>query len=486
LQFYLRDKELKQLKILTGENNRRAKFIMLTGSRKVGKTALVSKLINKKKGVYLTITPKATAMQLNDISDYLREVNPPDSFVPRFENWKHLFEYFFMLAKESSYTVVLDEFHHLENVEASALQELRTVWDRHSKSSYLNIIFVTFNIEFVNRMFHHQDALFYKLPDYSLKLIPFSLIDVIALFKAKKSKATLDQIVDLYIVFGGYPKYYHLFDIFDLWNKSLDEILKTLVFQPYAPLGNELKDIIVNLFTRENKIYISILQSMAHDNHSLTQIANNINVKATTIAKYLSELENKKNIIKRKQPINFSSKERSKFGRYYISSYFENFWFRFVQPDFISYEMKQYDRMLLNIEQNFPEYRKQRLPLLIKELMQHADEIPRLKKLFPHDISTIGSIWNRKHYVDIIAFNDDMKEVLLGNVYTGNGNLQLPQIQSLIENLQQFDKELTDYKIHRVLFHNSKINLDAGKFSEERNTQLCTYGKVLKEIYEDN
>lgn len=486
MQFYLRDRELNQLKTLTFDKKTNAKFFLITGSRKVGKTALTNKLIEQGNGIYITISSKSTAMQLKDISSYLRELNPAGSFIPQFENWKHLFKYFFMLGKEKLITVVLDEFHNLCHIDPNACNDLKEVWESHSSSSKLNLICVTFDLNFVKNTFHSENSPLYRMPNFSLRLSPFTLIDVVSIFKLNNSKLTFAEILDIYLIFGGYPKYYHLFDIFGLWDKNLREILKVLIFQHYAPLGNELKDIIVNLFTRENKVYISILQSIALNNHTLTEIAENINLKSTTIAKYLSELENKKHMIKRRQPINVSNNEKSKFGRYYISSYFENFWFRFVQPDIISYELGKFDRMLKNLELSFPEYRKERLPFLIRELMQHSSKIPRLYNLFQHDISQIGSIWNRKHLIDVIAFDDNTKEVLLGVVYTANGNIQVAEMEKILTRLKQFDKELVNYKTHKVIFHDAKINLDAGRLAEKENMKLCQLNKVFEEIYDNN
>lgn len=483
MQFYLRDKELNQLANFIDSPAAGSKFILLTGARKVGKTALVNKLLAIKKGIYLTITRNATSIQLKDISEYLREYNPPGTFIPKFENWKHLFEYFFTLAKDGSFTIVVDEFQNLESVNVEAYTEFMSVWNRFATTSMLNFVAVSFSQRFINEMFHGEDSLFYKLPNYTLKLVPFSFIDVISLFKANKSNLSLDEIVDVYLVFGGYPKYYNLMDIFNLWDSKPEEILQTLVFQPYAPLGNELKDIIINLFTRESKTYISILQTIAHNKHSLTEIAENISIPTTTIGKYLSALENKKHIIKRKLPLSAKSVDNSKFGRYFIRSYFENFWFRFVQPDIISYEMGQYDKIMRIIKEEFPGYRKNRMPILIRELIHHSHDLLKLKEIFPYDISVIGSIWDRKHFLDVIAFNDENKEALIGKICEYAEELSDKEADQLSADLNYFDSQFVGYKIHKVIFQKSERRFKRVE-SKNNGIEFFSYGNLLQEVYE--
>jgi AAA+ ATPase superfamily predicted ATPase len=484
MQFYLREKELKQLVNVVDDKHQESKFIIVSGSRKVGKTTLVNTLVKQKNGIYITISAKSSSMQLNDISDYLREINPPGSFIPKFENWKHLFEYFFMLANEKPVIVVLDEFHNLYNIDPDVFIDFRAVWDTHASKSKLCLISVTYDLNFIKMNFHNEDSPLYRIMNFSLRLTPFTLIDVISLFKLNKSNIPINEIIDLYIVFGGYPKYYHLFDLFNLWDKNLQEILRILVFQAYAPLANELNDIIINLFTRENKVYISVLQSIALNNHTITHIADSINIKATTLSKYLLELEKKKHIIKRKQPINVSYVENSKFGMYYISSYFENFWFRFIQPDIISFENGQYDRMLQNISQNFDEYRKQRIPLVIRELMQYSKEIENLNAIFPYDVTSVGSLWNRKKMVDIVAINDEKKKIILGSVYTGNGTMKAESMNELYSNISEFEKQFVGYEIKKVIFHNSTVSLDLQNLMKDKGLSFSSYAKLLKDIYD--
>lgn len=482
MQFYLRKNELNGLSSIADRESGTAKFILITGNRKAGKTALVNEFLSGRNGVYLTITPKSSAMQLKDIANYLQKVNPEDSFTPQFENWKHLFEYFFMLGKQKTFTVVFDEFQNWSDVESKVFNDFKSVWESRFSDSKLNIIFVSFDTPFTNNLFQNSSSPLYKLPDFTMKLLPFGLLDVISIFKQKKSPLKPEEILDFYIIFGGYPKYYRLFDIFNLWDKSFEEALRILVFQPYAPLGNELKDLILNHFTRENKVYISALESIALGCNTLTCIADNINIKPTTLSKYLLELENKKQIIKRIQPVNALPEGKTKLGKYYIKSYFENFWFRFVQPDIISYETGQFDRMMENISAKFPEYRRSRMQLLLKELIHNSNGISALNEILPGNISKLGSIWNRKESVDIVALYEGTKEAIFGNIYSGV--FEDSKMKKIKSGLQTFDKDFPGYNIRKMIFHGKEFTDETENMLKEKDFYFCSYNKILSDTFE--
>lgn len=482
MQFYLRQNELKGLKEFIEGNKDASKIILVSGNRKVGKTALINHFLKEINGVYITITPKSTALQLRDISNYLQKSGKFNSYVPEFESWKRFLEFLFSYSKEKPFTIAFDEFQNMEDVEPDFFQVFKEEWDARSDGSKLNIIFSSFDKEFIGRTFYDEQSPLYKITDFNLKLYPFELLDVISIFKQKKSPKNVDEIVNIYLTFGGYPKYYRLFDLFNLWEKSFEEILRTLVFQQYAPLGNELKDLILNHFTRENKVYISALQAIAAGHNTLTVIADKINIKATTLSKYLLELETKKNIIKRVQPLNLNPQVKSKFGKYYIKSYFENFWFRFVQPEMISYDAGNFDKIIENVLSEFENYKLQRIHLLLKELIYNPNVNNLLSEIIPENITAVGSLWNRKESVDIVAVDDKNKEAFFANVYKGeNEENQLKELGTWVK---RFDNEFNGYQIQRMIFHPKDFSKEMATIFEQKGMNHFGFNKILTEAYE--
>lgn len=482
MQFYLRQDELKGLKEFVEGNKDASKIILVSGNRKVGKTALINHFLNDIDGVYITITPKSTALQLDDISNYLQKSGKLKSYIPEFENWKRFLEFLFSYAKEKPFTIAFDEFQNMEDVEPEFFQIFKEEWDARSDGSKLNIILSSFDKEFIGRTFYDEQSPLYKITDFNLKLYPFELLDVISIFKQKKSPINVEEIVNIYITFGGYPKYYRLFDLFNLWDKSFNEILRTLVFQQYAPLGNELKDLILNHFTRENKVYISALQAIASGYNTLTAIADKINIKATTLSKYLLELETKKNIIKRVQPLNINPQVKSKFGKYYIKSYFENFWFRFVQPEMISYDAGNFDKILNNILSEFEEYKSQRLHMLLKEIINNSNINTLLDEIIPENISSVGSLWNRKDGVDIVAVDDENKEALFAQIIKMEGSEK--PLEDIYTQVKNFDNEFSGYHIEKMIFYSGDFSKETENYLEEKGLHGFNYNKILTDAYD--
>jgi AAA+ ATPase superfamily predicted ATPase len=56
MRTYLRERQIQTLEELTKQGNGNAQFILLSGRRNVGKTALLHEYLVDRQGIYLTIT----------------------------------------------------------------------------------------------------------------------------------------------------------------------------------------------------------------------------------------------------------------------------------------------------------------------------------------------------------------------------------------------------------------------------------------------
>jgi predicted AAA+ superfamily ATPase len=208
-----------------------ANLVLLFGKRKVGKTTLIAEHLRRRRGIYLTISNKASQLQLNDISDYLKTIKLSDSFIPTFRTWREFFEYIFSISKEQPLSLAIDEFQNFEKVDPTVYDELKALRERHAKGSKLTIIAVTSGMDFIQRTFSNPASPLYRLQTDSLKLSPFVFSEVARIIQMHDSILPVEEVMKIYIVFGGMPKYYALIDRFELWNKNVHEILRELVFR---------------------------------------------------------------------------------------------------------------------------------------------------------------------------------------------------------------------------------------------------------------
>ena len=428
MQLYFRETQLNYLDRVFDSVGRGSNFVLLYGKRKVGKTTLVSEHLRRRRGAYITVSSKSSVLQLHDISDYLKSFHFTDSFVPAFRNWREFFEFIFYIAKDQAINLAIDEFHNFERVEPEVFEELKRLWDKHAHSSNLNLIAITSDQDFIQRRFSSVESPLYHINQNTLKLTPFCFPEVTKIMQLHDSILPLDEIIKIYMVFGGLPKYYALIDQFELWNRDLNDILKELVFKKFAPLGYELKELIVNDFNRGNTVYLSVLQAIASGYRTVSEIANFVSIPSTSVIKYISELERKKTLIKRKTPLGTIDPSKSKYGKYYLSNYFDNFWFRFIQPDIISYEMGQFDKMLHSIATQLPAYFQERMALVVNEILRENTTHPLVTGLFNSSISEIGQTWTRDGHLDVVIKAGEVDRVVLGKILHKNFNFSADQL----------------------------------------------------------
>ncbi len=479
MRLYFREKQLTLLDKYNESAQHEANFVLLFGKRKVGKTTLVAEHLRRRRGVYLSIGNKASQLQLNDISEYLKSIQASDKYIPSFRSWKDFFEYIFFISKEHPVSLALDEFHNFEKIEPSLFGELRDLWEKHSANSKVNIIAITSDMDFIQRTFLNTESPLYRFQNNTLKLSPFVFSEVARIIQMHDSILPLEEALKIYLVFGGLPKYYALIDRFDLWNKNVYEILRELVFHEYAPLGYELKELLVNEFSRGNKVYLSILQAIASGKENVTEIARAVAIPPTSVAKYVFELERKKYLLKRRVPIGTSDPSKSKFGKYFLSSFFDNFWFRFIQPDLITYEMGNYDKMLFNVAQKLPQYFQNRSRLVVKELFREFTGHKLISSIVPDTRSEIGEGWNRDASVDLAVVQDETNVLFLGDVIGNeNGSLRL-QIHEFAKKTALLKEFYERFSMERFIVSWDILDSDALRFLSESDIKYLYLKDLL-------
>jgi len=479
MQLYFRDKHLTFLDKVFDTVQHGSNFVLLFGKRKVGKTTFVAEHLRRRRGAYITVSNKSSVLQLHEISDYLKSFNFTESFIPAFRNWKEFFEFIFYIAKEQTVNLAIDEFHNFEKLEPGVYNELKKLWDKHAHTSNLNIIAITSDQDFIRRTFTSNESPLYQINHFNLKLEPFRFSEVAGIMQMHNSVLPLDEIIKIYLVFGGLPKYYALIDQFGLWNKGLTEILKELVFKNFAPLGYELKELIVNDFNRGNSVYLSILQAIAAGHRTISEISRFVDIPPTSVVKYTTELERKKSLIKRKLPLGTIDQAKSKYGKYYLNNYFDNFWFHFIQPDIISYEMGQFEKMLNSVVAQMDIYIKERMPLIVNEIISENLYNPLVKRLIDSPISQIGQTWTRDCHMDLVIKSDVSDRVVLGKILDKDFSFTAEQMSQLHRDTESMRKIFFGVKLEELVITHETPSAEFKRYLDENKIESLLLYDVL-------
>lgn len=458
--FYLREFELQSIINKTIEENEDTKIFLVSGSKKIGKTTFIKKYTAAINGIYITVTHLPVNLQLLEIRGFLVGNYPVFSDMPVLESWSDFFSYLYNLSKTNKISLIIDEFQNIYKQEPVSLEVLNILHKKNKGLSKLNLVLVTHDNETIEKSFRIQNSPLFQTQYYELKLKPFDFSEFFTIYKENNSRHSIEEILNIYLIFGGFPKYIHLLGVMNLWNDDLETLLEKLLFSDFAPLSYEFKEFIFNHFSKESKTYLHILEAIASDKNTITEISKYVNIPVTTISKYVLELDKRRRVIKRKVPLTTDPDINSKFGRYYITSYFENFWFRFIQPNITAYEMKQYDKVFADVLAKIPEYLKERQRLIVKEFVKRIYLFRNYDKMFKGLEFEVGAIWNRREQIDIVAV-DKFNMIMICAFYLENEQCNKEDILDAIKKLNHFKELVIGYRVTFIIFYNQKISQEA-------------------------
>lgn len=314
---------------------KRAQHIVIYGRRRVGKSFLTSRFISEKGGVYYLCSKGNEREQLELLSNRLADHFADEGLASRpFSKWHQFFEY---IAKKSSgkrLFIEFDEFPFLIEANPAVPSIFQKYWDELLSKANIYLVLCGSSIGMME-----SKVLGYRSPLYGRrtgqwKLDQLGFKEVTEFFGRN---ATMAHMVEVYAVTGGMPFYLKAFHL----EKTALENIMLSVARKGSPLSEE-GEVLVREELPEAMTYFSILHAIARGETRQSDIANHVGVPATTLTRYLSNLQ-RLNLIERIIPV--TEKERSKKALYIISDNFLRFWFRFIYPNMSYIEEENYPKL---------------------------------------------------------------------------------------------------------------------------------------------
>ena len=120
-----------------------AEFIVMTGRRRVGKTALLSEFAGDKEGVYfLAYLDSADTLLRNLSASVWAAEHGADSIPGSYESWLGLLQAIDRLARTKRFVLILDEYPYLAGSSSHLASVIQKMWDEHLQHSKLFLCFV--------------------------------------------------------------------------------------------------------------------------------------------------------------------------------------------------------------------------------------------------------------------------------------------------------------------------------------------------------
>ena len=156
--------------------------------------------------------------------------------------------------------------------------------------------------------------------------------------------------------------------------------------------------------------YFSIIKSIAAGNQKLSAIAATLEVKSTSLTKYLKTLIDL-DILAREVPVTEPNPEKSKKGLYKIRDNYLRFWFAFVYPNMSFIESGHSALVLEKIRKSLV---KNHIAFVYEDVCQERMWDLNATNVWPFHFSKLGRYWDAKHEIDLAALDPDGKNLILG------------------------------------------------------------------------
>ncbi|MBU4245692.1 MAG: ATP-binding protein [Nanoarchaeota archaeon] len=376
------------------------KFISVIGRRRVGKTRLIEEFIeNKKNAVYFFVQElDDTELRLSFAEKLHRELKLNFLGTP---SWEIIFEEILKASENYRMVIILDEFQRFLSINKSVPSILQEYVDKYGKKSKLFLIVMGSSIGMMHKMFDHTSALYGRRTG-QLNILPMQPFYLKEWFPG----ASLEEIIEIYSIFGGTPKYLEEVDA----KQPIIENIKNKILSKRSILYNEPENL-VKAELPDSSTYFNILKLISEGKNKPSEIAGFLTVKQTSLSYFLSVLENDMELIKRETAVT-EEKTRSKKAIYKMSDNFFRFWFRYVYPYKSDLEIDNTGIVIEKIERE--------LNAFIGRSFEDVCRMAVLRLDLPFNPSKTGGWWGfyrdggtRKEIeIDIVALNESAKEIL--------------------------------------------------------------------------
>ncbi len=448
---YFVDRE-QELETLQNEYERDGSaLVVLYGRRRVGKTTLISEFIKNKKALFFLASEESEVQNRNAFKDKVAEFI--DSALLRsadIKSWDVLFQSIMETPFDSKPVVVLDEFQYLGKANPAFPSIFQRIWEERLKDKSVMVILCGSLISMME-----SQTLAYGSPLYGrrtaqirLKQIPFA--HYYEFFPGKSRR----ELIEMYAITGGVPKYIELFseskDIYSAIEKCVLNRSGYLYDEPHFLLQQEVTEV---------GSYFSIIKAIAAGNRKLSAISAVLEIKATSLTKYLKTLIDL-DILEREVPVTEDSPEKSKRGLYKIKDNYLRFWFSFVYPNRSFIESGHSSIVMNQIRKSLV---KNHIAFVYEDVCKERMWELNGDDAWPFHFSKLGRFWDSKDEIDIVALDPEGKNLILGECKYWTERVGV----SVLRDLEAKAESVPWEQAHRTVWY---VLFSASGFTEELKT----------------
>ncbi len=394
---------ISEIETLESEYNRKgSSLVIMYGRRRVGKTTLISEFIKDKPALFFLASEESEAQNRNAFKDKAADFLESELLKNAdIKNWEVIFKTIADTSFDSKPVIVIDEFQYIGKSNPAFPSIFQRIWEETLKNKPVMVILCGSLISMME-----SQTLSYNSPLYGrrtaqirLKQIPFRYYQ--EFFPGKNRR----ELIEMYSVTGGVPKYIELFSETDDIYKSIQRCVLNrsgyLYDEPHFLLQQEVTEI---------GSYFSIIKAIAAGNSKLSAISTVLEIKSTGLTKYLKTLIDL-DILEREVPVTEENPEKSKKGLYRIKDNYIRFWFAFVYPNMSFIESGNSSIVMNKIRKGLI---SGHTAFVYEDVCRERMWDLNAEDCWPFHFSKIGRWWDGKNEIDIAAIDPEEKNLILG------------------------------------------------------------------------
>lgn len=388
MKFFGRNKEISELQETNRLSERTARFTIVTGRRRSGKTSLLLKAYEDVSDMLYFFVARKSEAEL--CKDFITEITdklqiPILGEVSRFAD---IFKFLMQLSKTRHLTVVIDEFQDFKRVNPSVFSDMQKIWDLNKAEAHINLVVCGSIYSLMNVIFKGSKEPLYGRQTGEIKVTAFPPSTIREILACYNPSFTAEDLLALYLYTGGVAEYVEMMMDSGATNKTL--MMEKFVCKN-SYFINEGKNMLIEEFGRDYTRYFEILQLIASGHTTRSELES---IMKTELAGYITKLENDYSLISRNMPM-FQKNNRN--IRYQIEDNFLRVWFRYIYKYSYMLEVGANGKLKALMEKDYTTYSGRVLERYFRAVMIESEEFTR-----------IASWWDRKgeNEIDIIAADE--------------------------------------------------------------------------------
>lgn len=370
-----------------------ARFTVLTGRRRVGKTELIRESYKDTPYIYFYVSKKTQVALCEEFAliaaDVLGRTIPGK--ISRFSD---IFRFILEESVRNPLTLVIDEFQEFQRVDEAIFSEMARDWDELHRKAKLNLIVSGSVNRLMRKILEDREAPLYGRNTGKIHLEPFAPSVLKEILSHYHRCYTPDDLLALWTFTGGVARYVEL--LVDARAYTKEKMIREIV-RPDSSYFDEGRLALTQEFGTETATYFTILSSIANGKTTRDQIEA---MTGCAVSGFLTKLEREYNFISKVQPV--FEQSTTKNCQYRIEDSFFRFWFRFVFKYAYLLEVKMFKELRDIITRDYRVFSGHALEALFRQ-----------KFLEQHAYSRMGGWWDRKgeNEIDLVCENEFKNEL---------------------------------------------------------------------------